>query len=494
MRRLAAVFVGLCLLLPLNALAISRNYVYIGGENGNLWGVDVDSGETRLLTSSTVNPTGYTNALAANDNACIAYYGVGTTMYWWDETTDLHTQLSNLATDYPGVFTGGTLQSGGGTYWNVTDSLFIGAEPVAAAGDVEALYVASLDASGTTVTGLTRIDIVTIAANDPETPVADLGGFGDLIVVDNGSGGPLVVAATRNGTTAQYFWTFDVTTSSFTLIRTGTENWQLAKTPDGRVWRGQTVSGVNTLQEVDITSGLVVGDPITVTGPSSIADLTAPACRPQIGIAKRASSPTSNGNGTFTVTFTLEIEAFEDFDLYDVQVTDDLATEFGSVVAGTPDDPGEYSVSSGPTVQNATGGADLTANSSFDGDSDQDLLELTSGDVLPIDSTIEIEFDVTFMPALGTTSWENQAEATGDTREDGTADGDTDDLSDDGTDADSGDGDDGPPNDDPEDDDEGDPTEVEVQFSLESIPTLDEWGIMAMILLLAGAAIRRLMV
>ncbi len=413
MRRIAAILVGLCVLLPMIAEGTSRNYVYIGAENGELWGVDVDSGEARLLTVSTVNTTGYTNALAANDNACIAYYGVGTSMYWWDETTDLHTLLSNLATDYPAVFSGGTLQSGGGTYWNETDSLFIGAEPVAAAGDVEALYVASLDAAGTTVTGLTRIDIVTIAANDPETPVADLGGFGDLIVVDNGSGGPLIVAATRG-------WHIDAVLLD--LRRGGLElhpdqnrHRKLAARQDARrqgvAWSdGERCEHSSRGRYHDRSDRR---RPHHGHGPSSIADLTAPACRPQIGIAKRASSPSSNGDGTFTVTYTLEIEAFEDFDLYDVQVTDDLATEFGSVVAGTPDDPGEYSVSSGPTVQNATGGADLTANSSFDGDSDQDLLELTSGDVLPIDSTIEIVFDVTFMPALGTTSWENQAESHG---------------------------------------------------------------------------------
>ncbi len=99
------------------------------------------------------------------------------------------------------------------------------------------------------------------------------------------------------------------------------------------------------------------------------------------------------------------------------------------------------------------------------------------------------------LPGSGGGRLFNQARATGDEGdEDGVADEDTVDLSDDGTDPDPGDGNDGPPNGDPGDADEDDPTEVEVQFSLESIPTLDEWGIVAMILLLAGTAIRRLMV
>jgi hypothetical protein len=119
----------------------------------------------------------------------------------------------------------------------------------------------------------------------------------------------------------------------------------------------------------------------------------------------------------------------------------------------------------------------------------------TSGEYLPVGSVFAISVSVRFFPNPAVTEYLNQARATGDVGgEDGVADEDTVDLSDDGTEPDSGDGSGGPPNGDPRDADEDDPTEVEVQFSPESIPTLDHWGIVAMILLLAGTAIRRLMV
>jgi len=438
--------------------ASSQNYVYVGSSGGQLYGVDVDTGAVRLLTTSGV-ATGYINALSANDNACIAYYGNDTSIYRWDETTNAHTLIADLASgSYAPPFAGLNLQSGGGTFWNPTNTYYVGAE---LPGDVEALYALVMTADGTGIVSITRLDITGDAAadTDPGDAVADLGGFGDIISLDNGSGGPLLFGATRNGGTTLIMWTYDPVAATaserFTQLTPppGDLNLQLARTPDGRIWAGYEAASGPVLRElsIDLNAKTVVftGSEIALSPAAEVADLTAPACRPQVGVAKRVSSgPTAHGDGTFSATFEMVIEALGDFPLWDLQVTDDLTTEFGTLVTDTPDAPGEYAVTSAPaiTAENPGGAppnSDLTANPDFDGGTDQDLLALNSGDSVDVGATVTLGFTIRFYPAVGKIVYENQAVAEADSREDGTTGGDTDDDSDDGLDPDP-DGDDNP--------------------------------------------------
>jgi hypothetical protein len=71
---------------------------------------------------------------------------------------------------------------------------------------------------------------------------------------------------------------------------------------------------------------------------------------------------------------------------------------------------------------------------------------------MPVGSSFTITVDVTLFPDFARSPWNNQARATGDLAENGTADEDTVDLSDDGTDTDTN------GNGDPGDPDEDDPT------------------------------------
>ncbi len=193
---------------------------------------------------------------------------------------------------------------------------------------------------------------------------------------------------------------------------------------------GQTGTGTtagNRLFSLDFTINAV-----TFTNPQ-VTNLTA-----QIGTAMSVGTIVDNGNGTYDVPMTVTLEGFSDVSLFDLQITNDLATSFGTHVAGTPTAEGTYTVST-PSVGTLTGGAVIDAgspNASFDGSSDQNLLDLVAGNVLPVGATAEISFTVTWYPTGGTTSTTNQSTGRGDYSENGTSDGSSTDLSHEGNDPD----------------------------------------------------------
>ncbi len=157
---------------------------------------------------------------------------------------------------------------------------------------------------------------------------------------------------------------------------------------------------------------------------------------PVIGISKEAGTVSDLGGGTYQVDLTFTVENLGNVALSNVQVTDDLTATFGS--------PATFAVSSGP---NATG--TLTANGSYDGDTDQNLLNAGSSS-LPFGATETITVTVQFTPNGAADPFYNTGVASGE----GPSGGTTTDDSDDGADPDpNGNGD-------PTEPGEDDPTEI----------------------------------
>ncbi|MEO0438299.1 MAG: hypothetical protein AAF098_15470, partial [Pseudomonadota bacterium] len=122
---------------------------------------------------------------------------------------------------------------------------------------------------------------------------------------------------------------------------------------------GQSTAGTPTTDDsvdgsdVDPTAD---DDPTNDTSPTPLA-LTE---MPQIGIAKTVSTPpAANGDGSFTLTYTLTVENLGDVELQTVQVTDALATTFAGADAF-----GGIALSSG----------DFAVNGGYNGDTDTNLL------------------------------------------------------------------------------------------------------------------------
>ncbi len=200
--------------------------------------------------------------------------------------------------------------------------------------------------------------------------------------------------------------------------------------PDGDGNPGGTLPGDDPICEADPSDARCNSDPTPIT--------LAP--KPAIATAKSASAVTDNGDGTFDVTFTLIGQNLGNVPLYDISFIDDLSSGFGTYVAGTPANPGEYSVGAINIFNNSMDS--VTASMAYTGTApNTELLDISQGGSLAVAEIFELNFTVTFVYDASLV-YENQAIISGDIAEDGTPDGDVTDLSDDGTNPDpDGDGD-----------------------------------------------------
>ena len=118
---------------------------------------------------------------------------------------------------------------------------------------------------------------------------------------------------------------------------------------------------------------------------------------PSLGIAKDASAVTNNGDGSYTVDYVITAQNYGNVPLSSVQVVDDLTAAF----------PGVASL----TVDGVVATGSLTANASFDGDADTDLLVAASS-TLPVGGAETVTVTVTITPGADLGPYDNQATAT----------------------------------------------------------------------------------
>jgi uncharacterized repeat protein (TIGR01451 family) len=110
-------------------------------------------------------------------------------------------------------------------------------------------------------------------------------------------------------------------------------------------------------------------------------------CLPNIGVAKSAGTPVDNGNGTFTVPYTVRVRNYGTDELSNLQLTEDLRTTFANAA----------SFSIVPNSVTATTGA--TANNSFNGSSNLNLL--SGSDRLAAGGEATVTFSVIITPGTG---------------------------------------------------------------------------------------------
>ncbi|MDH3588162.1 MAG: OmpA family protein, partial [Gammaproteobacteria bacterium] len=119
---------------------------------------------------------------------------------------------------------------------------------------------------------------------------------------------------------------------------------------------------------------------------------------PQIGVAKAVNIPTNNGDGTFTLTYSIFVENTGNVPLSVTQVTDDLATTFAGAAGFMVD---------------LVSSSDFAVNPGYDGDGDTNLLAGT--DVIAAAAAGTIDLTVTVTPGANPGPYDNTAVASAET-------------------------------------------------------------------------------
>jgi len=186
---------------------------------------------------------------------------------------------------------------------------------------------------------------------------------------------------------------------------------------------------------------------------------------PRIGVAKRLVSVDRDPADAliFDVVFEIRVDNLGNVPLSNVQVIENLAATF---------------VQAGPFSITALSSPTLTVNPGFNGNGNNGLL--AAGNTLAIGASGVITFTVHVSSNGNPGPYTNQVTATATSP----AGNPVDDPSQDGDDTD--------PNDNGDAGDDNTPTVFELPVSVILIPTLNEWGLLAMMLALAGIALRRL--
>ncbi|MGA7936978.1 MAG: hypothetical protein WCA35_25720 [Kovacikia sp.] len=117
-------------------------------------------------------------------------------------------------------------------------------------------------------------------------------------------------------------------------------------------------------------------------------------CLPTIGVSKAAGTPVPNGNGTFTVPYTVTVRNFApgpppggpEFDLVNLQLADNLATTFADATA--------FSIQAGSIASQT-----LTVNPNFNGTNNNNLIQGT--DTLLAGTSATVTFNVILTPGTG---------------------------------------------------------------------------------------------
>jgi len=196
--------------------------------------------------------------------------------------------------------------------------------------------------------------------------------------------GPLTARRSRRTVTTGPGGTY-----SFDLLPAGTYTITQGSISEAYLTDGQTAAG----SEGGTVAPTVISA-ITLPANTAATDYLFPKVpQARVAIAKAVQAgPTVNPDGSFTVTFRLNVQNFSLEALTDVEVTDALegaAPLFGTYVGSTPTTPGTYTMAAAPT--GSCGGL----NASYNGAGDQ---VVATGFGMPATSTCFIDLQLQVIP------------------------------------------------------------------------------------------------
>ncbi len=232
--------------------------LYVARDAGQILEFNLTTGTQTVVTTSPYT-TSNLNALAANPDASVIYYGIGQKVHYWIPATGVHGTLVDLAGQIPA---GESLSSGGGAYYN--GWLYMGTEN-GNPGSYPKIYRLRLAFDGLSVNG---------SAVNLNVPIYYDTSWGDLIV--SGESGYTVIyggVGNQNAASSSSFFKYYLEIGTYEVINSNAlENLQLAVDVDGVLWA--TGVGVDGLRRINKNTGAVYGAEVALAG--NKWDLTGP--------------------------------------------------------------------------------------------------------------------------------------------------------------------------------------------------------------------------
>ncbi|MGB4938081.1 MAG: Ig-like domain-containing protein, partial [Ferruginibacter sp.] len=237
-----------------------QTIMMVARDNGQILSVNLATGGSSSVATSSPYVTGNLNALAANADKNLVYYCSDKKVYYWVPATGMHGTVFDL-NGYIG--NPESLSSGGGEYYN--GYLYLGTENGNPGKNCK-IWRLQLSADGKSGVG---------APVDLDVPIPSQLSWGDMVATSEG-GQTIIYGMAAAGTS--FFFKYNVATTQYTLIRNDLPTeMQIGVDIQGNTWAGSLSSG--SIQKINRTTGYFYGNIITFGG--NIWDLTGPINCPQ---------------------------------------------------------------------------------------------------------------------------------------------------------------------------------------------------------------------
>ncbi|GEM_PF-4480859 len=239
----------------------AETVIYIARDNGQILEYNINTGATQVATTSPYTSSNL-NALAANPDAGIVYYGRGKNIYYWNPITDTHGQLVNLSGQ---IGSNESFTSGGGAYYD--GYIYMGSEDDGNSWYPK-VYRIPVSADGLSVTG---------NAQNLNIPIQYNSSWGDMIATGE-NGNTVIYGALGAGNNQSIYFKYTIETSSYTLLRSDLpREMQIGVDVNGEIWGGGL--RLENLQRFSKQNGNFYGNIVSVS--NYMWDLTGPINCPQ---------------------------------------------------------------------------------------------------------------------------------------------------------------------------------------------------------------------
>lgn len=237
-----------------------QTIMMVARDNGQILSVNLATGGTSSVATSSPYVTGNLNALAANPDNGLVYYCSGKKVFFWVPTSGQHGQVVDLT---GAIGNNESLSSGGGEYFN--GHIYLGTES-GNPGTNPRIWRLPLSPDGKSAAG---------SPTNLNVPIPNQLSWGDMIATTEGGQTIIYGMAAAN---KSFFFKYNVNTAQYTLIRNDLPTeMQIGVDISGNTWAGSLSSGM--IQKINRSTGYFYGNIINFGG--KIWDLTGPINCPQ---------------------------------------------------------------------------------------------------------------------------------------------------------------------------------------------------------------------